>query len=132
VGDEVEQDLCFSRLAWRPPLPPLPKACIWHIEEPDHKNNGLTFWTYVSPPIMAAKPRARKDRSMGIRNQNREILKRLDSKTLEAKFLTEIEQGLNCSPFEAEAVLEVVKEVYCASGKAWERRMLRRTTETFQ
>jgi hypothetical protein len=28
---------------------------------------------------MAAKSRARKDWSMGIRNQNREILKRLDS-----------------------------------------------------
>jgi hypothetical protein len=26
---------------------------------------GLTFWTYVSPPIMAARCRARKDRSMG-------------------------------------------------------------------
>lgn len=49
---------------------------------------------------------------MGVRNQKREILKRLDSKTLDAKFLVEIEQGLNCSPFEAEAVLEVVKEVY--------------------
>ena len=49
---------------------------------------------------------------MGVRNQEREILKRLDSKTLDAKFLVEIEQGLNCSPFEAEAVLEVVKEVY--------------------
>jgi DNA-binding CsgD family transcriptional regulator len=49
---------------------------------------------------------------MGVRNQNREILKRLDSKTLDAEFLTEAEQGLNCSPFEAEAVLEVVKEVY--------------------
>jgi hypothetical protein len=73
---------------------------------------------------MAARSRARKDWSMGIRNQNREILQRLDSKTLDARFLTEIEQGLTCSPFEAEAVLEVVKEVYCASGKAWERRML--------
>jgi DNA-binding NarL/FixJ family response regulator len=49
---------------------------------------------------------------MGVRNQEREILKRLDSKTLDAKFLVEVEQGLNCSPFEAEAVLEVVKEVY--------------------
>ncbi|UCG58858.1 MAG: DUF1670 domain-containing protein [Phycisphaerales bacterium] len=49
---------------------------------------------------------------MGVRNQKREILKRLDSKTLDAKFLTEIKQGLNCSPFEAEAVLEVAKEVY--------------------
>ena len=49
---------------------------------------------------------------MGIRNQKRETLKRLDSKTLDAKFLQEIQHGLNCSPFEAEAVLEVVKEVY--------------------
>ena len=49
---------------------------------------------------------------MGIRNPNREILRRLDSKTLDARFLAEIEHGLNCSPFEAEAVLEVVKEVY--------------------
>ena len=49
---------------------------------------------------------------MGVRDRKREILKRLDSKTLDAKFLTEIEHGLNCSPFEAEAVLEVVKEVY--------------------
>jgi len=49
---------------------------------------------------------------MGVRNQNREILKRLDSKTLDTKFLIEIEHGLNCSPFEAEAVLKVVKEVY--------------------
>jgi hypothetical protein len=31
---------------------------------------------------------------------------------LEARFRTIVEQGLNCSPFEAEAVLEVVKEVY--------------------
>jgi len=49
---------------------------------------------------------------MGIRNRKRETLKRLDSKTLDAKFLQEIQHGLNCSPFEAEAVLEVVKEVY--------------------
>jgi len=49
---------------------------------------------------------------MGVRNQKREILRRLGSKTLDARFLTEIRQGLNCSPFEAEAVLEVVKEVY--------------------
>ena len=49
---------------------------------------------------------------MGVRNQKREIFKRLESKTLDAKFLTEIRHGLNCSPFEAEAVLEVVKEVY--------------------
>jgi DNA-binding CsgD family transcriptional regulator len=49
---------------------------------------------------------------MGVRNRDREVIERLDSKTLDARFTTEIEQGLNCSPFEAEAVLDVVKEVY--------------------
>lgn len=49
---------------------------------------------------------------MGVRNKKREELRRLDSKTLDARFLNEIRNGLNCSPFEAEAVLEVVKEVY--------------------
>jgi predicted transcriptional regulator len=49
---------------------------------------------------------------MGIRNPRRQELRRLECKTLDAKFLTEIQQGLNCSPFEAEAVLNVVKEVY--------------------
>ena len=49
---------------------------------------------------------------MGVRNKKREELKRLNSKTLDARFLNEIRNGLNCSPFEAEAVLEVVKEVY--------------------
>jgi hypothetical protein len=49
---------------------------------------------------------------MGIRNPRRQELRRLECKTLDAKFLSEIQQGLNCSPFEAEAVLKVVKEVY--------------------
>ena len=49
---------------------------------------------------------------MGIRNRDREVIERLDSKTLDARFTTEIQQGLNCSPFEALAVLDVVKEVY--------------------
>jgi len=49
---------------------------------------------------------------MGIRNPKKEILERLESKTLEAQFKTELVAGLNCSPFEAEAVLAVVKEVY--------------------
>ena len=39
-------------------------------------------------------------------------MRELDSKTLDARFSTEIQQGLNCSPFESEAVLGVVKEVY--------------------
>ena len=49
---------------------------------------------------------------MGVRNQHREAIERLEAKTLDARFTTEIQQGLNCSPFEAEAVLDVVKEVY--------------------
>src|SRR5262249_2033000 len=48
---------------------------------------------------------------MGVRNRNREVLERLDAKTLDARFTTEIQQGLNGSPFEAEAVLDVVKEI---------------------
>ena len=49
---------------------------------------------------------------MGVRSRNREVLERSDSKTLDARFSTEIQHGLNCSPFEAEAVLDVVKEIY--------------------
>ena len=49
---------------------------------------------------------------MGLRNEKKETLGRLNSKTLEAQFLHEIQHGLNCSPFEAQAVLEVAKEVY--------------------
>ena len=49
---------------------------------------------------------------MGLRNRKKETLDRLSSKTLEAQFLHEVEHGLNCSPFEAQAVLDVAKEVY--------------------
>ena len=49
---------------------------------------------------------------MGVRNKKKETLGRLNSKTLDARFLNEIQNGLNCSPFESEAVLDVVKEVY--------------------
>ena len=49
---------------------------------------------------------------MGLRNRKREVAERLGSKTLDAQFLTEVGQGLNCSPFEAEAVLDVVKEIF--------------------
>jgi hypothetical protein len=49
---------------------------------------------------------------MGVRNKKREALRRLGSKTLDARFLNEIQNGLNCSPFESEAVLDVVREVY--------------------
>jgi DNA-binding NarL/FixJ family response regulator len=49
---------------------------------------------------------------MGVRNAKREELGRLACKTLEAQFRTVIREGLNCSPFEAEAVVDVVQEVY--------------------
>ena len=49
---------------------------------------------------------------MGIRNPKKETLDRLRSKTLDDRFCREIVEGLNCSPFEAEAVLDVVREVY--------------------
>ena len=43
---------------------------------------------------------------MGVRNKKRETLVRLSSKTLDARFINEIQTGLNCSPFES-----------CAFGK---------------
>jgi len=52
---------------------------------------------------------------MAVRNPKREELRRLDCKTLDAQFKTTIRDGLNCSPFEAEAVLQVVHEVYGAA-----------------
>jgi hypothetical protein len=42
---------------------------------------------------------------MSVRNPKQESLARLKSITLEARFLHEIQQGLNCSPFEGEADL---------------------------
>src|SRR5689334_24737699 len=49
---------------------------------------------------------------MGIRNRGKQLVDRLSSKTLDAKFLTEVQRGLGCSPFESDAVLDLVKEVY--------------------
>ena len=49
---------------------------------------------------------------MGVRNLSREELRRLESKGLDARFLREVQTGLNCSPFEAQAVLNVVRDVY--------------------
>jgi len=49
---------------------------------------------------------------MGRRNKGTQRLQRLEAKTLDAKFLAEVQDGLNCSPFEARAVLQVVHEVY--------------------
>lgn len=49
---------------------------------------------------------------MGVRHRALELLRRLDAKSLDSRFTVEIEQGLNCSPFESDAVLQVVKEVF--------------------
>ena len=49
---------------------------------------------------------------MGTRNRTKEISDRLNCKTLDNRFRTEVVQGLNCSPFEADAVLDVVQEIY--------------------
>lgn len=49
---------------------------------------------------------------MAVRDAKREELRRLESKTLDARFLAEVRTGLSCSPFEANAILQVVKEVY--------------------
>ncbi len=49
---------------------------------------------------------------MGIHNHSKEALNRLAAKSLDTRFRHEIQHGLSCFPFEAEAVLQVVKEVY--------------------
>jgi hypothetical protein len=47
---------------------------------------------------------------MGVRHDN--SLARLTCKSLEGRFLQEVREGLNCSPFESEAVLDVVRDVF--------------------
>lgn len=42
---------------------------------------------------------------MGVRNRKMETIGRLNAKTLDARFLNEVQHELNCSPFEGEAVL---------------------------
>ena len=72
----------------------------------------LTFLTFVLLGILSELGLCGKEQGMGIRNRKRELLRRLEAKTLDSQFLIEIGQGLSCSPFEAKAVLEVVHEVY--------------------
>jgi Protein of unknown function (DUF1670) len=49
---------------------------------------------------------------MSMRDSQREELLRLERKTLEGRFRTILQEGLNCSPFEAEAVTDALREVY--------------------
>lgn len=46
------------------------------------------------------------------RNQEKERHDRLSLKTLDSQFKQEAIEGLNCSPLEAEALIDIVKEVY--------------------
>src|SRR5437660_9423276 len=79
------------------------------------KINPARFYKHFVPPIlpngtplMIIHQRVEGGVLMGVRNVRRLELRRLEAKTLDARFLTEIQQGLNCSPFEGEAVLKVV------------------------
>jgi DNA-binding CsgD family transcriptional regulator len=49
---------------------------------------------------------------MGSKRPKRSELDRLSVKTLDDRFLTELGQGLSCSPFEAEAILNLVREIF--------------------
>ena len=49
---------------------------------------------------------------MGRPNPKLQTLRRLESKTLEAQFLNEVEHGMGCSRFGAEGILKVVEEIY--------------------
>lgn len=49
---------------------------------------------------------------MGIRNEKLEVKRRMEAKNLDTRFLNILREGLNCSAFEAEAVLGAVHEVY--------------------
>ena len=49
---------------------------------------------------------------MGVRRPQEETLNRLAGKTLDDQFLQIVRQGLNCSAFEAAAVLAAAHEVY--------------------
>lgn len=49
---------------------------------------------------------------MGSKHSERSEIDRLSVKTLDDQFVTEIQEGLNCSPFEGQAVLSVVREIF--------------------
>ena len=94
--------------------------CLDHFAPPELLRSGIPwFYKHFVPtilpngtPLMIIHQRVEGGVLMGVRNVRRLELRRLEAKTLDARFLTEIQQGLNCSPFEGEAVLKVVKKVY--------------------
>jgi hypothetical protein len=54
----------------------------------------------------------RKQRISMINNSALQKWDRLDKKSLDQQFLNEIEEGMQCSPFEAKAILETVHKVF--------------------
>lgn len=49
-----------------------------------------------------------------IRDPKHELSNRLSLQSLDQALLNELRQGLGCSPFESQAILETVKETYLA------------------
>ena len=47
-----------------------------------------------------------------IRNKTEERKKRLSVKTLDQSFRKEVKEGLNCSPIESKALIDIVREIY--------------------
>jgi len=47
-----------------------------------------------------------------IRNKTEEKKRRLSTKTLDQSFRKETEEGLNCSPIESKALIDIVREIY--------------------
>src|SRR3954454_22080570 len=70
--------------------------------------------TVLSPyyPDIWQPPSADRRNAMGSKRPKRTEVDRLSVKTLDEQFVTEIQKGLNCSPFESEAVLSVVREAF--------------------
>jgi hypothetical protein len=69
---------------------------------------------YCTPQILARKNPAGTFgwKGLMINNTNLTHWNRLQAKSLDAQFLNEMIAGLNCSRFEAEAILEKVHEIY--------------------
>ena len=74
--------------------------------------SALTFLSYGKPPIVEGGLQGKEARrwACGITSKNNR--EGLDAKTLDAQLRQILVAGLACSPFEAEAVLGAVQEVY--------------------
>ena len=100
-----KHDTCgvFSKALWTTAMTPKEKVPIGVVHRAGRRGR------FHNP---AGHRGRRGRRTMGIPNRDKETLDRLEHKTLDAQFVAEMRNGLGCSPFEAEAVLGVVKEVY--------------------